>query len=76
MGDPAELSEHDRDEALQLAHYVVESVRDDLVFPLSVSDQDAQGEILRMAQYLIELADSSETRVVTIDEKFDKEPTT
>lgn len=72
MGELAELSEHDRVEAVALAHYVVEAVRDDLVFPLSVPDPDAQGEILRMSQYLIELADSSETRVVTVDEKFDK----
>lgn len=70
MGEPAELSDHDRDEALQLAHYVIEAVRDGLVYPLAIKDIDAQGEILRMSQYLVELVDPSETRVVTVDDKF------
>lgn len=72
----AELSDIDRDEALQLAHYVVEALRDGLVFPLSVTDPGAQDEILRMSQYLIELAEPDENRALTVDGKFDKDSST
>lgn len=73
MGEPAELSDDDRVEAIRLAHYIVESVRDDFVFPIANVDETAQGEILRISQYLIELADPSQDRSLTVDSKFDNE---
>lgn len=75
MGEPAELNDDDRVEAIRLAHYVVESVRDDLVFPIANVDDLAQGEILRLSQYLIELTDPSQDRSLTVDAKFDTEKT-
>jgi hypothetical protein len=77
VSELAELSEHDRDEAVQLAHYVLEAVRDDLVFPLAIKDADARAEITRMSQYLLELADpsqdrsASQDRTLNVDAKFD-----
>jgi hypothetical protein len=73
VADPADLSDDDRVEAIRLAHYVVESVRDNLVFPIANVDSDARGEILRLSQYLLELADPSQNRSLTVDAKFDSE---
>jgi hypothetical protein len=53
MGDPAELTEQDRLDALSLARDIVASVVDDRAFPITgLSDVD-QGRVLMLAQELI-----------------------
>lgn len=64
------LTDADRDDALHLAHDIVESVRVGRLFPIDVGHDDQRGEVLRMAQYLVELADPSCVGD-PVDQKFD-----
>lgn len=55
MGKVGELGPGDRIAAMALALRVMKAIENDHVFPLAVGDMSTQFEILRMAQYLIEL---------------------